>query len=46
VEKKTMPPSRAGGGALSSMISILTFTYIIADEPADVEISVGVLSPL
>jgi len=46
VVKKTMPPSRAGGVALSSVISILTSTYIIADEPAEVEISIGVLSPL
>jgi len=30
----------------SSMISILTTAYIIAAEPAQVEISTGVLSPL
>jgi len=41
-----MSPSRAGRVALSSMISILTSAYIIADEPAEVEISIGVLSPL
>ena len=46
VEKKTMPLSRAGGVALSSKISILTSAYIIADEPPEVEISIGVLSPL
>jgi len=44
MEKKTM--SRAGTVALSSMVSILTSTYIIADEPAEVMISIGVLSPL
>ena len=46
MEKKTMPPSRAGGVALSSTVSILTSAYIIADEPAEVEISIGVLSLL
>jgi len=36
VENKTMPPSRVGRVALSSMISILTSAYIIADEPTEV----------
>jgi len=40
---KTMPPSRVGRVALSSMISILTSAYIIADEPAEAEISIGVV---
>ena len=46
VEKKTMPPSRVGRVALSSVISMLTSASIIADEPTEVEISIGVLSPL
>ena len=46
VAKKTMPPSRAGRVALSSINSILTSAHITADEPAEVEISTGVLSPL
>ena len=46
VKKKKMPPSRAGRVTLSSMISILTSAYIIADELTEAEISIDVLSPL
>jgi len=44
VKKKTMPPARAGRVALSSMMSILTSAYIIADEPTEVIISIGMMS--
>jgi len=44
--EKTIPPSRVGRVALSPMISILTSDYIKAYEPTEVEISIGVLSPL
>ena len=46
VEKKTMPLSRAGVAALSSMISILTSAYIIADEPTEVIISTDMIMPI
>jgi len=46
MEKKTMPPSRAGGVALSSTVSILTSAYIMADEPTKVIISIGMMTPI